>query len=148
MEFESKLWCSMSILVNVKHPHVVNAVAEAALVGTEDLTHLEDDSQLFIIKVIEMRLEQGLEDLLSLVIGNNSCGIPPCSNNFFEIFSEQLPILCNKATDASIVTSVIKGGSGRGLDRELAVSLSDQTESLLPLTQIDDAVLPNVNGIK
>jgi hypothetical protein len=147
MEFESKLWCSMSVLVNIKHPHVVNAVAEAALVGTEDLTDFEDDSQLFIIKVIEMRLEQGLEDLFSLVIGNNSCGIP-CSNNFFEIFSEQLPILGNKATDAGIVTSVIKGGGGCGLDRELAVSLSDQTESLLPLTQIDDAVLPNVNGIK
>ena len=138
----------MSVLVDVEHPHVVNAVAEAALVGTEDLANLEDNSQLFIIKVIEMRLEQGLEDLFGLVIGNNSCGIPPCSNNFFEIFSEQLPILGNEATDAGIVTSVIKGGRGCGFDGELAVALSDQTESLLPLAQIDDAVLPNVNGIK
>jgi len=45
----------MSVLVDVEHPHVVNAVAEAALVGTEDLANLEDNSQLFIIKVIEMR---------------------------------------------------------------------------------------------
>ena len=55
MEFESKLRCSMSALVNVEHPQIVNAVAEAALVGIEDLANLEDNSQLFIIKVIEMR---------------------------------------------------------------------------------------------
>jgi hypothetical protein len=124
MEFESKLRCSMSVLVNIEHPQVVNAVAEPALVGTKDLANLEDDSQLFIIKRIEMRLKQGFQNLFSLVIGNYSCGIPSC-DKFFELFSQQLPILGYEATDAGIITSVIKGGSGCGLDRELAVSLSD-----------------------
>lgn len=124
MEFESKLRCSMPILVNVEHPKVVNAVAETALICTEDLTDLEDDSQLFIIKSIEMRLKQGFQNLFGLVIGNYSCGIPSF-DKFFELFSQQLSILGNEATDTGIVTSVIKGGCGCGLDRELAVSLSD-----------------------
>ena len=34
MEFESKLRCSMSVLVNVEHPQIVNAVAEPAFIGT------------------------------------------------------------------------------------------------------------------
>ena len=51
MDFESKLW-----------------VAEAALVGTQDFTDLEDNSEIFIIKAIEMRLEQGLDDFFGQVI--------------------------------------------------------------------------------
>ena len=114
----------MSALVNVEHPQVVNAVAEPALVGSEDLSDLEDDSQLFIIKSIEMRLEQGLQDFFSLVIRNYSCGIPS-SDKFFELLSQQLPIFRNEATDAGIITCVIEGGHGCGLYRQLVVALSD-----------------------
>lgn len=72
MEFESKLRCSMPILVNIQHPQVVNSITEAAFVGTLDLADLEDNSQLFIIKSIEMRLEQGFQHLFGLFIGNYS----------------------------------------------------------------------------
>ena len=87
MEFESKLRCSMPIFVNIQHPQVVNSVTEAAFVGTLDLADLEDNSQLFIIKSIEMRLEQGFQHLFGLFIGNYTCGIS-CFDKFFELFSQ------------------------------------------------------------
>ena len=62
----------MSALVNVEHSHVINAVTETTLVGTEDLADFEDNSQLFIIKSIEMRRKQAFQDLFSLIIRNNS----------------------------------------------------------------------------
>ena len=50
----------MPAFVDLEHPSVVNTVSEAALVGTEDLPHLQDYSQFVIIEGVEMRLQQRL----------------------------------------------------------------------------------------
>ena len=46
----------MPALIDFKYPDIVNTVSKAAFVGTQDLSHLQDDFQFLIVKSIEMRL--------------------------------------------------------------------------------------------
>ena len=135
----------MSRLVDVEHADVVELGLSLRLLM--DLRSVEESAQLCIRNTISKVREQPLIQG-SLTLRKRESFGSIRAKHFPELLNQELPILSHEEAQSFELPRVLPGAQLGRLEADPAVALVHAAESLLPLVQINHAILAHVDSVE
>lgn len=141
----SELGAGVPFLENVEEAQVV-VLFHVALQSRSYLRGAEHAPQFFVVNAIaKVRVEPCVERLSALVESEQGLG---GSNHRPELLNQLFSVLGNERAYLFIFGGVLPLGEMCRLDGQLRVAVDHVTEGLLPLMQVDQPVLADVDQVK